>query len=117
MHVVAVARVAEAEQVDRLSVHQLRAHLHRIRILLSRQRLGTGLLEANKDSLIAKFYGCHAIRMYGQWIYFVVMENIFCSAKKLHERYDLKGSWVNRHAVKPIKKFRGVNRFKLPDGA
>jgi 1-phosphatidylinositol-4-phosphate 5-kinase len=73
-------------------------------------------LEANKDSLIAKFYGCHAIRMYGQWIYFVVMENIFVSAKRLHERYDLKGSWVNRHAVKEIKKFRGVNRFTLPDG-
>jgi 1-phosphatidylinositol-4-phosphate 5-kinase len=46
-------------------------------------------LTENKDSLIAKFYGCHAIRMYGQWIYFVVMENIFVSAKRLHERYDL----------------------------
>lgn len=36
--------------------------------------------------------------MYGQNIYFVVMENVF-PATALSERYDLKGSWVKRHRL------------------
>jgi 1-phosphatidylinositol-4-phosphate 5-kinase len=55
-------------------------------------------LERNPNSLVTRFLGCHAIRMYGHTMYFVVINNVLTShGKSIHERYDLKGSWVNRH--------------------
>jgi hypothetical protein len=57
-------------------------------------------MERHPHSLLARYYGCHALRMYGKPIYFVVMQNMLAShGATIHERYDLKGSWVNRHSV------------------
>lgn len=53
-------------------------------------------LKTNPDSLIVRFLGAHSITMYGVKLYFVVMLNVFPTFA-LSERYDLKGSWVNRH--------------------
>lgn len=61
-------------------------------------------LEANPKTLICPFYGCHCITMYGVEIYFTVMQNAFPveSIRSIDERYDLKGSWVNRTGTKKM---------------
>jgi len=61
-------------------------------------------LEANPKTLICPFYGCHCITMYGVAIYFTVMQNAFPveSIRNIDERYDLKGSWVNRTGTKKM---------------
>ena len=55
-------------------------------------------LTKHPNSLITRFLGAHCITMYGIDLYFVVMLNCLPSTN-LSERYDLKGSWVNRHAL------------------
>ncbi|KAG1701542.1 hypothetical protein DVH05_010843 [Phytophthora capsici] len=60
-------------------------------------------LLTNPDSLLTRFYGCHAIRLYGNTFNFVVMANLFSTEKVIHRRYDIKGSWVNRSAKHPSK--------------
>lgn len=62
-------------------------------------------LEENPNSLLVRFLGSHCITMYGVEIYFVVMLNVFPSFQ-LSERYDLKGSWVNRHGFHGSRKTR-----------
>jgi hypothetical protein len=52
-------------------------------------------LRTNPHSLIIKFLGAHCITMYSTKIYFLVMLNVF-PRERLSEKYDLKGSWVNR---------------------
>lgn len=54
-------------------------------------------LQREPHSLLCRFLGAHCITMYGVDIYFVVMLNIFPTGANMSERYDLKGSWVNRH--------------------
>jgi hypothetical protein len=68
-------------------------------------------LVANPNSLISRFLGAHCITMYGVELYFIVMLNIF-PPFKLSERYDLKGSWVNRHGVTRDYKSSGSTRTK-----
>lgn len=60
-------------------------------------------LLTNPDSLLTRFYGCHAIRLYGNTFNFVVMANLFSTDRVIHRRYDIKGSWVNRSAKHPSK--------------
>lgn len=56
-------------------------------------------LLSHPASVVTRFFGCHAIRLYGSTFYFVVMANLFSSQDTIiHRRYDLKGSWVNRSA-------------------
>ena len=62
-------------------------------------------LEMNPDSLLVRFVGAHCITMYGNEIYFVVMLNVFPTVP-LSERYDLKGSWVNRHGFQGSRRTR-----------
>jgi len=57
-------------------------------------------LRDNPESLIIKFLACMSLRLYSQTMYFVVMENIFPTRATIHERFDLKGSWVGRSASK-----------------
>jgi Phosphatidylinositol-4-phosphate 5-Kinase len=57
-------------------------------------------LRNNRDTLIIRFYACMSLRLYRETLYFVVMENIFPTRATIHERFDLKGSWVNRSASK-----------------
>ena len=48
-------------------------------------------------SFITRFTGAHAIVMYDITLYFIVMKNVMPNKMPLSERYDLKGSWVNRN--------------------
>lgn len=53
-------------------------------------------LTKNPKSLLTRFMSAHAIIMYGTTLYFVVMQNIFANID-ISERFDLKGSWVDRN--------------------
>ena len=61
-------------------------------------------MQDNEDSLIARFFGLHKIRLAPEqkYISVVVMENVVYSSEglKMHRRYDLKGSWVGRRSLK-----------------
>lgn len=48
-------------------------------------------------SLLSRYYGTYCITMHSQTIFFVVMESLYFGSRTIHERYDLKGSWVDRH--------------------
>ncbi|RLN89290.1 hypothetical protein BBJ28_00014015 [Nothophytophthora sp. Chile5] len=56
---------------------------------------------SNPDTLLTRFYGCHAVSLYGKMYYFVVMGNLFADTDVVHHRYDIKGSWVDRNAKVP----------------
>ncbi|KAJ1440882.1 hypothetical protein B484DRAFT_322812 [Ochromonadaceae sp. CCMP2298] len=56
-------------------------------------------LAKHPNSLLCRFVGAHCLRMYGNELNFLVMMNVFPS-HRLEERFDLKGSWVNRHGFK-----------------
>jgi 1-phosphatidylinositol-4-phosphate 5-kinase len=75
-------------------------------------------LKKNKNSLLCRFLGSYSLAMYEQTFYFVVMLNCFDHKAKINERYDIKGSWVNRSAdhVKPSKKVvcRHCNEMFIP---
>jgi 1-phosphatidylinositol-4-phosphate 5-kinase len=80
--------------------------------LLSLQKLMPKYVEyltANPNSLLTRFLGAHCITMYGVELFFVVMLNCFPS-RRLSERYDLKGSWVNRHALTKTQFTGGAKR-------
>jgi len=54
-------------------------------------------VQAHRETMLSKYFSCTKMRLYTQTLYFVVMENVFRRCKdEIHERYDLKGSWVNR---------------------
>ncbi|KAG7375772.1 phosphatidylinositol-4-phosphate 5-kinase-like protein 1 [Phytophthora pseudosyringae] len=55
----------------------------------------------NPRSLLLRFYGCHCLELYGKQFSFVVMANLFDTDQVIHSRYDIKGSWVNRHGELP----------------
>ena len=72
-------------------------------------------MQENNDSLIARFFGLHKIRMAPEqkYISVVVMENVVYSSDglKMHRRYDLKGSWVGRRSLKGnshLNSYKGV---------
>ena len=54
-------------------------------------------LEENPTSLLTRYVGAHSIHIYGKEIFFAVMTSIFPSDVFLDGRFDLKGSWINRH--------------------
>ncbi|DAZ96107.1 TPA: hypothetical protein N0F65_000655 [Lagenidium giganteum] len=56
---------------------------------------------ANPKSLLTRFYGCHCLELYGKQFSFIVMANLFDTEQVIHQRYDIKGSWVNRHGELP----------------
>ena len=70
------------------------------------------------NSLIVRFFGLHKVRLAPEqrYIAVVVMENIFYNhdQKKIHERYDLKGSTVGRRVLKGGK-VRGKHAGTLKD--
>ncbi|KAF0709367.1 Aste57867_5957 [Aphanomyces stellatus] len=53
-------------------------------------------MSANPDTFVTKFFGCHALTMYGKTVFFIVMQSVFDTRLPIHERFDLKGSWVGR---------------------
>ena len=72
-------------------------------------------------SYLTRIYGLYSITMYNTTVHFVVMANIFASAVPrppgmplMDERYDLKGSWVDRNSNRPkdphtVKKDNDLN--------
>jgi len=60
-------------------------------------------LWSRRGSLLSRYYGAYSITIHGHTKHFVVMESIFYNAPsgKVHEIYDLKGSWVDRHSDLP----------------
>ncbi|KDO20963.1 hypothetical protein SPRG_14055 [Saprolegnia parasitica CBS 223.65] len=53
-------------------------------------------MAAHPDTFVTKFVGCHALTMYGKTVFFIVMQSVFDTPLQIHERFDLKGSWVGR---------------------
>mmetsp|Transcript_71793 Transcript_71793/g.215811 ORF Transcript_71793/g.215811 Transcript_71793/m.215811 type:complete len:739 (+) Transcript_71793:414-2630(+) len=60
-------------------------------------------LWSRPGSLLSRYYGAYSITIHGHTKHFVVMESVFHSAPggKVHEIYDLKGSWIDRHSNLP----------------
>jgi hypothetical protein len=67
-------------------------------------------LKNNPDSLIVRFLGLHALTFYGKEFTFVVMRNIFPTSIIINERFDIKGSWVDRSADLPAPGKRKICR-------
>ena len=55
------------------------------------------------NSFITQFYGLYGIKLYGTRLYFTIMKNIFVADLEPHEKYDIKGSWINRHTKHHIE--------------
>ncbi|KAG2520949.1 hypothetical protein JM18_006109 [Phytophthora kernoviae] len=53
-------------------------------------------MKTHPDTFMTRFFGCHGLTMYGKTVFFVVMQSVFASSLQIHERFDLKGSWVGR---------------------
>ncbi|ETO21262.1 G-protein-coupled receptor family protein, partial [Reticulomyxa filosa] len=54
-------------------------------------------MKNHPHSYLNKFLGFHSLKMYNLEIYFVVLANVFVPNLEPHEKYDLKGSWIDRH--------------------
>ena len=67
-------------------------------------------LKNNPNSLLVRFLGSYSLGVYAQTFHFVVMRNIFEPGVDVHERFDIKGSWVNRGAHLPPPNKRVVCR-------
>ncbi|GMF55986.1 unnamed protein product [Phytophthora fragariaefolia] len=63
----------------------------------------TYIEDQNGESFLTRFLGSYCIELYGRPTHFVVMENVFDVQQgiSIHQRYDIKGSWVDRNAQKP----------------
>jgi 1-phosphatidylinositol-4-phosphate 5-kinase len=68
-----------------------------------------------RRSFISKIYGAYTLQIYGISLHFFVMNNLFVAAKiknaetgdiqamAIHEKYDIKGSTVNRSSAPPTE--------------
>lgn len=76
-------------------------------------------LHRNPNSLLTRFFGLHATRLSieQQSITLAVMENLFPADRSLRisERYDLKGSWVNRQTLKGKDRLKPRSSVTLKD--
>eukprot|EP00599_Poterioochromonas_sp_BG-1_P003773 CAMPEP_0173153928 /NCGR_PEP_ID=MMETSP1105-20130129/13163_1 /TAXON_ID=2985 /ORGANISM="Ochromonas sp., Strain BG-1" /LENGTH=797 /DNA_ID=CAMNT_0014069979 /DNA_START=811 /DNA_END=3207 /DNA_ORIENTATION=+ len=57
------------------------------------------------NSYISKIFGVYQLKIYGNYLSFFVMNNLFYNddALTMNEKYDIKGSWVSRNATPPIE--------------
>ena len=53
------------------------------------------MIERNYNTLLPHYLGMYRVTVENKETYFVVMENIF-GRLKIHKKYDLKGSTVDR---------------------
>nr|CAI9859003.1 Phytopthora agathidicda GPCR-PIPK 10 [Phytophthora agathidicida] len=78
-------------------------------------------LKWNPGTLLPRFFGFHAMKMYGQIFYFIVMGNFLGTTEVIHRTYDIKGSWEDRNAPACVlgEKYRcsKCNRFFTFGGA
>lgn len=80
-------------------------------VLTSNAKAYADYLESDKgkDSYISKVYGAYTMQIYGISLHFFVMNNLFYdkdasgSNLSIHEKYDIKGSTVNRSSVPPVE--------------
>jgi hypothetical protein len=75
-------------------------------------------LKQHPTSLLVRFLGSYSLGVYAQTFHFVVMRNIFEPGIDVNERFDIKGSWVNRsaHPSPPNKRIicRHCNEMFIP---
>lgn len=67
-----------------------------LRFLLSILQTYFEFMGENPNTFMTRFFGCHGLTMYGKTVFFVVMQSVFDTGLQIHERFDLKGSWVGR---------------------
>eukprot|EP01117_Protostelium_nocturnum_P017721 TRINITY_DN7267_c0_g1_i1.p1 TRINITY_DN7267_c0_g1~~TRINITY_DN7267_c0_g1_i1.p1 ORF type:complete len:714 (+),score=239.10 TRINITY_DN7267_c0_g1_i1:119-2260(+) len=68
----------------------------------------------NPHSLINRFLGLHSISvLHGETTYVAVMQNVINTTRKLHRKYDLKGSWINRKVGKAHEDDNSVQGMDL----
>jgi 1-phosphatidylinositol-5-phosphate 4-kinase len=71
------------------------------------------VVERNSNTLLPHYLGMYRITVENKETYFVVMENIF-GRLKIHKKYDLKGSTVDRQVkVKEKEKDKEKSRRKV----
>ena len=67
-------------------------------------------IKSHSQSLLCRFLGSYSLKVYAQTFYFVVMLNCFEPKADINERFDIKGSWVNRSADMPAPNKRIICR-------
>ncbi|GMF19968.1 unnamed protein product [Phytophthora fragariaefolia] len=67
-----------------------------LRFLLSILPKYYTFMKRHPATFMTRFFGCHGLTMYGKTVFFVVMQSVFATSLQIHERFDLKGSWVGR---------------------
>jgi 1-phosphatidylinositol-4-phosphate 5-kinase len=91
---------------------------HEANVLHRSLRHYLAYLKQYPTSLLVRFLGSYSLGVYAQTFHFVVMRNIFEPKIDINERYDLKGSWVNRsaHPSPPNKRIicRHCNEMFIP---
>ena len=60
-------------------------------------------MKENRNSCICRIYGVYMLQIYGTPLSFYVMNNLFLNSRNesINEKYDIKGSHVNRNASIP----------------
>jgi len=54
-------------------------------------------LQQHPNSLLCRIYGLHSVRIQNDVeIFVIIISNLFNTKKQIHEKYDIKGSWVAR---------------------
>ena len=61
-------------------------------------------MASQPDSLLSRFVGLHRLQLYSVTLRFVVMQSVFLTPLTIDERYDLKGSSVDRHTGRAGRK-------------
>ncbi|XP_063707045.1 phosphatidylinositol 5-phosphate 4-kinase type-2 alpha [Culicoides brevitarsis] len=56
------------------------------------------IVERHGNTLLPQYIGMYRLTVDGVQYYFVIMRNVFSSHLKVHKKYDLKGSTVDREA-------------------
>jgi len=76
-------------------------------------------LNQNKESLLVRFFGLYELIVEdAESLFVIVMGNVLSTEYEIHERFDLKGSWVGRKAIseKRSNKDEFVDLESLEDG-
>lgn len=75
-------------------------------------------LARHPTSLINRILGCYALTLYGHTMRLIVVENLLrhMPEGEVRERYDLKGSWVNRNQAITRQPLRVSARIPLARG-
>ena len=57
-------------------------------------------VQRHPKTLINRVLGAHELSLYGQHVRVIIVESCFAPGREIHDRYDLKGSWVGRGGKK-----------------